>query len=185
MVRRMTHNDYANFIRSLACEFVTHQKDLEVDAEPKKDGVRVLIRGNKEDAGKLIGSGGATAKAMTTLVDIAAKNNNGWAGKVLVMEPTHGKEFKRTAFVPNPKWKRHDDMSRLLMEAVVFIFPGIHASVTIHHAKDPAMPHTGLAIATKSPSKLPIIVESALNTIFHAIGNQQGHRLSISVDQWD
>jgi predicted RNA-binding protein YlqC (UPF0109 family) len=154
----------------LLTPFLAHPEDIRVNLGGTTRLTNISASVHKTDQSKVIGAGANMVKALTIILKRAAhiKGESVWFE---VLEPSHGLKEPETPFKESNDWSesRDTDLANLMDRVLPLI---VNGTSTTHVRSEDGRTHLYL----QSEEPIPLVVISALNVVFRAIGKGMGRR---------
>lgn len=160
-------------LRELASAYVRQPGELEVHGEMIGNKVFLTLQGHRDDHRHLVGSQGQHIWALQTIF-AAASAKAGVPIEVALLDPCKGEKGDPQRFEENPDWKPGPTM-RLMRRVLDAILPdeyalrGVATGALYTIEIRPAVWRESMELTAK-----------ALHLLFHASGNQNGHRINVA-----
>lgn len=165
---KQPHEAAAEFVRGLVSRYTKFPEALEVTGGQLGPQIMIALRAHRDDQPRLVGSQGRNIVALQGLArGFGAMLGHGL--KLTLLEPTVGEKLPRAEFKPDPEWQPAPT-KRLLGATINHVSPETH---TVAHSTV-----GDLSFFEIKPAPVQDLV-SALHTIFHAIGRNEGRLIEV------
>lgn len=162
----MNTTDLADWTRLMAQNFTSYPDDLQIIG----NGTSVAIKGHRADYGKLLGKAGKHLNALKTILSAIAQSSV----DVTVLESNIGDREEPQPFQSDPKWTYRKEeslmhlLSKVCLEALV--------DCKVQTKGDRLASESGFIVISRY---MTMELEAALYTIFRAIGNSRGRKVTV------
>lgn len=166
-----------SIVERIVKEIALHTNDVRTSLESLGRVWMINVQVNRGDMPRIIGKGGAHSQALSTIIAaIAAKT--GEQIRLSIVEPAVGVKDRYPSFAPNFSWNAAPAMT-LLSDICDATLPG---KSTIRNLDSVNMA-TVLEVRVDPRVRFDILrgLQSALNTLFNAIGKANGRLLTVEL----
>lgn len=164
------------FVRGMVEEFMSHPKDLVVEAECRGKSVAVEVSANAADVGKIVGKGGAIFHSMRSLLRQFALRN-GIESHYYVKD-----NGPKRHLVSKPKDTNVQSVKKLVEDKMDWACAQLFSrSVRITWSHNHQASRVCIALDKDEPGLVPDIeLRDALGKVFMAIGRFNGHEVYVN-----
>lgn len=162
----MNTTDLADWTRLLAQNFTSYSDDLQIIG----NGASVAIKGHRADYGKLMGKGGKHLFALRVILSAIA----GTQVDVTVLESSVGEREEPQPFQPDPKWTYRKEESLMHLLSKVCLEALGDCKVQAKGERNAS--ESGFVVISRY---MTMELEVAFYTIFRAIGNSRGRKVTV------
>lgn len=158
-------------------EITLHPQHIKLTESPLGRTTTIKIQVNRGDMPRVIGSKGAHAMALETLVGIIGRRQNALL-KTRVIEPEVGEQDRFSKFAPREEWDKQkvQDLMTDIVESI-FQYP---VRVEVMDGEE-YQSVCEVFVSQGENKELVQTVNAALNPLFVAIGKANGRLLTVNV----
>lgn len=167
------HEPVVKLVRDLVLRYTKHPEALQVDGGEMGPAIVMAVKAHRDDHPRLVGSQGRNISALQAVAR-AYGARHGRQIRLTLLEPTIGEKMAREEFREDPQWQP-DATLKLLKRLIGETHEG---KAKVRHNAVASLSYFMVAADT------PITTEllAALNTLFHAIGRNEGRLIEVHAD---
>lgn len=170
------HTRAIDFVRNLARRYTKHAGHLQVDGGETGGIVVVAMRAHRDDHPRLVGSGGKNISALQWLC-ARFGDKAGKRVRLTLLDPIAGDKGPLHEFTEDPNWSQ-ESTEKLLREVLGAVFQG---AFEVECMRVPGLATFTVKLPGVADPVRAADLKSALHTLFHAIGKNEGQQIHVDV----